>query len=532
MPQRVFSTLFLVLVACEPLDPARGDAGDRTPDAYTILVADPLVLDFGALSVNEAGVAVQSSSLENHGTETMPLRGHDLAIATAGSPEAFSIQTDESVIELAPDESINLQVVFTPFTEADYVASILIYDGSEDDPQLREEVEIRLAGTGLAPVVEVRDTAASVVAGVGCSAEQHIQVKNLGSEDLIIEDAVVRESLDLSILSASSDPIEPGRSGELIVSFEPTWQGYGEADRSALLQLETNDPATPVSQITLPAIAFEGSSVTEETVYGTGAESDWLLLADASLETTTTPLAELMGTTLSELHAAGVHVNLAALGGGLTCPGTVPAFETNDEGGTRAEGLVAGLSSTDGDNYRLLEQALDVMDQTSAGGCLEDWRRDSRQLHVVLVSRTDSTSSATASDLLDALQDAAGGDVVISVVGATGDVPCSGWDEPTSYLQASDDSDGVSVDLCREDWSASTSLLASPSSSLLDDTFVWFLTEQPLAETLELQADGITYEQDEGWSYDADRNAVIVDERLGLSAGADLTLRYMAALEC
>ena len=201
MSRVVFLLPPLLAMGCEPLDPQRGEVDGSGADSYAILLVDPLKLDFNEVSVNDQGLVVQSFTVENRGTDTIPVRGHDLALATAGSPGAFEVQSEDAVLELGPDERETLQVLFLPTTDASYVASLLIYDGSENDPQRREEVELQLSGVGTAPVLEVRDQAATVVAGVGCRGEQHVRVQNTGSEPLLIEDAVVKESLDFTVAS-------------------------------------------------------------------------------------------------------------------------------------------------------------------------------------------------------------------------------------------------------------------------------------------------------------------------------------------
>lgn len=535
MPSRLLLILPSLALACEPLAPARGVDTASPADEYSILLVDPLKLDFDTVSVNEQGLAVQSFTVQNRGTDVVPLRGHDRPLSTAGDPDAFEVDSEDGVVELAPGEEASFQVIFTPFTDAEYIASIVVADGSEADPGRREEVEVQLLGLGTAPVVDVREQATPVVAGVGCTGEQHVQVRNEGSEDLLITEAVVKESLDFAVSSVPTDPIEPGRSGEILVDFSPTWQGFGEADRTALLQLETNDPVRPELWVTLPAIAYEGADVQEEFVYGAAAQADWLLLTDGPVDGLEGSLAEVLGSALSELGEGGVHVDIAALGPESACPSGSPAFLTNEESpSSQADALVASLEDiTSWPELSLLEHAISALGEAGSGGCLEGWRRPQRQLHLLLLARRDAPGSPSPSEALEALEEAAGTDsVVVSVLGATGDLDCTGYEAPSSYLQASQDSGGAELDLCRSTWTEQADELAGISMALLEEDFTWFLETRPLPETIELKADGITHTAEDGWSYDPDLNAVIIEDRLGLTTGADVVLRYMAALEC
>lgn len=535
MCSRLLLFLPTLALACEPLGPARGVDTADPDDRYSILLVDPVKIDFDTVSVNEQGLAVERFTVENRGTHVVPLRGHDRPVSTAGDPEAFEVDSEDGVVELAPDEQVSFQVVFTPFTDAEYIASIVVADGSESDPGRREEVEVQLRGLGTAPVVEVREQATTVIAGVGCTGEQHVQVRNDGSEDLLITEAVVKESLDFQVSSAPTDPIEPGLSGEILVDFSPSWQGFGAADRTAQLQLGTNDPVRPEVWVTLPAIAYEGADVQEEFVYGAAAQADWLLLVDGPLEGLDASLAEVLGSAMASLDEAGVHLDIAALGPESACPAGSPAFLTNEEHpSAQADQLVASLDSVASwTETSLLQHAVAALGQAGSGGCLEGWRRPQRQLHVLLLTRHDAPEGEGGSEGLALVEAAAGTDsVVVSVLGATGDLGCSGFSTPARYLEAGQESGGAELDLCRSGWAERGDELAQVSLALLEEDFTWFLEEVPLTETIELKADGISYAAEDGWSYDPELNAVVIEERLGLTTGADVVVRYMAALEC
>ena len=320
------------------------------------------------------------------------------------------------------------------------------------------------------------------------------------------------------------------------MDFSPAWAGFGEADRSAWLEITTNDPALPSARTLLPAIAFEVADVLETFTYGSSAQADWLLLTDSPLDGLEPALEELLANTLSELSAAGLQVNIAAVGPDDTCPSTRPAFVTNEDSATsQAAFLVASLplDAPEVEPDSLLEHAAAVLAESGPEGCLAGWRRAQRQLHVVLLTRSDASAAASQAEQLQQLTQAAGSaSVVVSVLGAVGDVSCTGFDLPVSYLQAADETGGAALDLCRTGWSESASELGTPSTRLLNGDFTWFLQEVPLPESIELKADGISTPAASGWSYDAELNAVIIEDYLDLSTGTDIELRYMAALEC
>ena len=238
------------LLSCEPFGP--GDTGDDggPPPTEGRLQLDTESIDFGEVSVILEGEKSRTFGVRNVGESLLVVAGLDRIL---GDDAAF--ETNAPVLlELKGGEAQDFQVWFRPLSDASYEGSLA--------PNSMETLV--LSGTGLAPLATLDPTELDFGSiPVGCEAERTIQLSNAGSEVLTVTGATLGTTSDFQLLDTPSSSLEPSGSEELRVRFQPTQGGQLQT----VLQIDTNDPATPAHVSTLAGQAYEGAQVEEDFVY-------------------------------------------------------------------------------------------------------------------------------------------------------------------------------------------------------------------------------------------------------------------------
>jgi len=513
-----------LLTACSPIGPERRDDGAElgSPGAHLLVSTD--ALHFGAVSVLEDGVSVLPLDLENVGTDQVVV---DELLGMLGTqPDevaAFSIQGD-TAIDLAPGEVETLHVAFEPDTDRVFHAELFL------DATTRLA---RLEGVGTAPVARVSAQWSAVQTPIECSEDLLIGVENVGSEPLVVSDAWIGTSEDFAVVVPEA-PIGPGELGFVEATFTPQVAGFDAEDRSDVLTVETNDPLTPFVTVDVNATAVDGGEVVESVPFDVSGSADLLVIADGGLDSYRSELREFFGDLVQDLGEAHGSVHIAGLGATSPCPITTPSFvSSTSDPGDQVDLLDEALPwSEDASGAALLELAVDALDRTIEGSCLEGFRQDGAPLHVILFPRGADSSSTALPDQLYFLEDAAGdGPVYVSVVGGTGDTACVEHPAATGYTDAAASTGGASIDLCVTGWESSYDLLVDVTGGNQDRDVSWTLAEDPYAETLQLSVDGHILDS-ETWSYESETNTVVIHEAANLTTGQTVDIRYLRRTDC
>ncbi|UCE20328.1 MAG: choice-of-anchor D domain-containing protein [Gemmatimonadota bacterium] len=175
----------------------------------------------------------------------------DLTVNSILSDQAeFSILTPSFPQQVAPDESLNVTVAFTP-TAVGARSGILTV--RSDDPD-QGVLTLSIFGRGVAPKVEV--SARSYDFGnvlVGSSSAWNVTLSNVGTADLVIESVVSSHSNFLVADAQFPRTIPPGGSIIQTVLFTPSSLGLIAGN----LTVNTNDPDESVLLIALNGIGVK-----------------------------------------------------------------------------------------------------------------------------------------------------------------------------------------------------------------------------------------------------------------------------------
>jgi hypothetical protein len=496
----------LLLVGCTTLAPWDTGSDDSEPPAQRIVVS-PGALDFGDISINTGGITVRTLTIYNLGDTTETITGHDEPIGS----DAFVIDAPP-LLELEPGEQIDLDVHYLPGTEQVDGAELLVDPTNET---------VRLSGVGRAPVLGVGAAAIDPVV-VGCTGTGTLALRNDGSEPLSLA-GVTSASAEFAVASFP-DALAAGESGALTFTFAP---GGGGA-RGTSFVVTSNDPAFPAVGTTVSGLAYEGEAVTETFRYFPTNPTD-ILFAVATDDTMAGYGDRARGAFaafVDTLRDGNVDYHLAAVTSAGPCPTATPGWADRTDTSLQAEVLLQrafdqGDGAWGGDLVALAGAALDAVE---SGECLVDFRRETADLAVILVTAgpSDGDPRGSALDLdLRVLAPAS-----LSFSGLLPLDPECGA-EASDYAGVIESWAGRAEDLCEEDWAPGlTALAALPAS----DTPVEFvLAEVPVASTISVLAEAVTFD---AWTWDAEKNAIRFDTEDTPALGAELTVRYVSSVAC
>lgn len=511
----------LSLAACTPLGPAKPDP--RPPelpdDALTV---SPSVLDFGELAVLDTPEATREITITNQTDESLLVEG---LTHVWGIDEDVFIVDAPAVVQLEPRASAMIPVRFVPGTEGRWLGTVI--------PPLAV-APVELIGAATAPVASLRVSDAQVGAPyVGCAVESTLRLSNEGSEPLEVFGAERLGSEDFTLAEPPTGTLGPGDLVELGVRFAPT----GAGPQSATVQVFTNDPASPVSALTLTGLGVPGSGVVETPPYVPGARADVLLVIDAGTDMWMTLYAaqSAASSLFAALDEGGVDWQVAVVNGVSSCTATVDPFLRADQvrdyspeaiAPLLAYGLVPQTQST----RALLSLAVATLERTDVGDCLEGFVRDGAQLHVVLLTRGAEASPDPTDSYVSAIQARlpAEVDLVISALTGQDRGGCVGGGKA---VEAANLTGGETLDVCANTpWETLWAEVAGVSAAAGSGVMTYTLAQEPVVATLTVRAEGRALS---AWTYDAAARALRVNGAAeGLTVGEPLEISYLEALAC
>lgn len=495
-----------MLLACDPLTPGAGlPEGWEAPVDEGQLRLERQTLDFGTLSVLHDDPVTMTVMVSNVGSGTLSLAG--LALVH-GDVEAFHVDAP-ALVQLAPNESTPVTVTFQPAEHGVFEASV-VPNG------LRE---LRFRGVATAPAARMlADQDSLGVVPVGCSVQTSVVLMNEGSEPLLIE-ALELNGTSAHALGEAPSELGPEAISVIPLSLAPLVPGAA----SATLRLISNDPAGPLS-IGIDALATSGGSNLETVDWLPPATADLLFVVDTeAVDQGLLVEAQAEAKVLFQMLGEGrVDWRVSAVDG-AGCHATYDPWLDASVYSPSQAGPALGLAFSGGSpgTDALLDLALDAIDQTGGGGCLQGFFREGAQHHVVLVGAREEASLATVSDLEAALPD-----LVVSAVMGEGTGSC---EHAGAGAAAAEATDGIFWDLCDGDWDTLYTRLARTAWGWGDGPMAIEPEEAPAANTLRLSAqDGRVLK---AWTWDG--QVILLDgdaEELELLEGVEL--RYELAQTC
>ncbi len=221
-------------VGCQPNDV---NVNRLTPD---IAVA-PENVDYGDVVV----LYSETELIQIINAGRAPLEITDISVD--GGSDSFEI--NPSSITLEADESVPIEVVFSPQKYIEYTPNLVITSNDEDSPT----VSIPLTGEGVeGPTPDIAIDQGSLDFGtitVGETGNSWFTISNEGDGPLNIEDVVLEGSGSFTLMN---DPegqtlATEGDEATVIVVYEPT----GESGDNGSITITSNDPDEPELEVLL-----------------------------------------------------------------------------------------------------------------------------------------------------------------------------------------------------------------------------------------------------------------------------------------
>ena len=492
------------------------DGADPPPRAGTApaIVATPVSFTFPSLRVVEGESATQSIAITNAGNATL-----EIGDVTIAGDAAFSIG-GLGADSLEPGRTTTLDATFRP-TTGQATWSVLWIESN--DPR-QPETGVTLLGEGLAPDLQVNPSVLDLGTVLpGCTVEHDVEIRNVGTDELTITDATLREAspaltwqpLDRTLESLPWI-VEPDQEVRTRITYAPAGKGQEDAQ----LVLASNEPGAPSVASAIHAVA--GTAIVED-VYEQpeSPAADILFVVDdsSSMDDEQAALA-LYGASListltesaTEWHIAAITTTSAALRGPVI---TRDTENPTDEFATQIMPGTAGAHDEKG-----IEMAYTALNGEAAPGT--PFFRDLARLVVIFISDEEEQS-----DLIDPwdaaayFQEIKDPRMVLahSVTALSGD-GCTVESYGTRYAELTSMVGGLRIPICG-DWSAIVGDLAAASVVKLDR---FLLSRTPLTDTIEVRVDGNIAT---GWVYDEETNEVVFELEAAVpEAGAEVSISY------
>ena len=517
------------------LKSSTGTDGDLFGDCTPAISLSPSEINFGELKVVNGDQATQAIQIINDGDCTLNISDVRLEDDVLGVFEEGAISTPV----LEPGGIASITVTFVPVTDATSNARLVFASDDPDDPT----ASVKLNGDGIAPKIQVspRDYDFGSIY-VGCEIIQPITIKNVGRDDLVVDNfSYLSASVDFTFNANEYTSNGSDANGRLPWTLAPdaeidtyvTYYPLDEYDDDGFLYVYSNDPFTNGGE-TLVTQTGDGDILGENTdtfEQPLQAESDILFAVDKSCS-------------MSD-DIASVQSNFKAFTGtleGLDADYRVAAI-VQDSGQ-----VYGGTPYIDQDNA---EDAVDIITEMLSGpygGATEmaftllynamgtgsgypgSWIREDAKLNLVGVSDEPEQSTRLSwEDYVAYFQSLKEDedDLVMHAIG--GDYPsgCGGNAAYTGFYEAVAATGGIFLSICAEDWASSLTELAEQSAASLN---IFDLSQVPVPETIVVEVNGA--EVHRGWDYEPDGNAVVFEEDETPEGGSIIEISYVLMSDC
>lgn len=504
----------LLLVGCTDYGFSRkaNAPGGDTP----AIEVDPTLLDFW--SVRSGEEQVLSFAIRSVGDGTLAV--DDLIPSGSAS---FTLLDGDPPFNLAPGESAELHVAFTPLDPGTQTGLITVTSNDPDRPS----VDVDLTGSGLLPWLEI--TPDSHDFGdfvIPCADAVQLTLQNTGDDTLDVSAVDYLGDGQLHLREDMEVPfsLSPGSYTTAWVELDPAYEG----EITGTLSVTSNDPRGVVEATQRAAATWAGDGRDTFTV-DTDPPVDLLFAVDqsSSMNDDAVRLADNFSVFIDTLQTvtSGWHLGVVTYDHGCFNDGVLDA-STSDLESVFAAAVSAGdddIANTEA-LFRLVDRALQ---QTDSKSCNEDFLREGAPLHVIVVSdepeRSTETASAWTWDYwLARYYGYVDGESLLKVSGV---IDVDGCNEGADgYAQAVAATGGLQLSICSGDWSDYALQLAEASTEF---AWVYAPSQEAVPTSVAVFVDGV--ELSAGWSWDDSLAAVVFDAR---PEGSTVELTYKLVSEC
>lgn len=506
--------LWLVLgtgVACSRDDELvkQADPNVSAPD----ITLEPWAIDFGAVPLGSS--STRQLTVSNRGDATL--------VVDRVSPEgtgAFAVADAALPAEIPPGESWAVDLVYT--AAGSDVGRVEVGSSDPDSPVVSAE----LTGEAAYPRLEADPGSLQLGRVVRCGSETDVvELVNVGEADLVVTELSVIGS-GWSLESGPSLPLTlpPDDAAPVEVHFSPLADG----DSLGTIWVTSNDPRERVD-VPLGArgegYAVDERSETHIQPSGPYDGVDIVFFVDqsASMDDERELLGASFSELVTELDGLGLSWQAGVVSADDGCTNTgIISGGASDATARFVEGLT-------GDWGWLAESGLAVaahaLEAAGPGGCNEGLlREDALPLVVAVADERDHSDPGWTTQVL-AMSEAVPGVVINAVVGPVPD-GCETAEPGAGYAEATEWAGGVLESVCDPDWGAVFEDLGSLAADTPTDTFP--LEAPPEDGSVEVLVDGEP--ASDGWTYDAEQQAVVFDEQP--EGGAIVEVRYIISSDC
>jgi len=537
----------------------KNDEGEANTPAIEVT---PASLTFPPLTSRD--FQTQLLTIENVGRSALSIDDLQFTELTPGGEGSYDVTYSADAPAVLPQgQTLEVEVTFQPVVGGDLPAELLILSDADNSP----EKSVPISGIGQMPRLVVEpDPLDYGRAFIPCDQDKTVVIKNLGPEPAVLDDVYVAgDDADmLSIQTSIAKPLTLFENQQQIASIRLS--PVRKARVSSDLALDGNDPRGIVEGAIL-AEAVYAAEVTDTFEIPDRFPVDLVFAIDqsGSMQALASQLRTQFENFVDDLedatldwrigvvtHDRGTNQEGCFNGGSSGAITNVPGWEST----LRSALFPGGVDDNDPLTEALLAAVELGLDRAVSGGCNAGFGqgRNPQQpppLHVVVVSnerdqsefeeietmlgRSVSSDAATrAADFVAQYRSWAGNNAEVKVHGVI-DVDfnpgtsndCGGVRHgPAGYEDAILATNGFIVDVCASsNWSVAftdiiNDVIQGAQALKLSRTGVW----EP---SIRVTVDGTR--ADDGWYYDASRNAVVFDDP---PRGSDVEVFYGVAADC
>lgn len=456
--------------------------GDGVNGPAPDIVVSPSSLAFARLQSGED--EVQTFNVKNVGASTL-----NVSNVVIGSGIAFSILGPETTFDLEPEESVDVDVSFTPMGADENFGQALVMSDDPDTP----EAPVDLLGYGKVPELQI--TPDSYVFGdafIPCGSSVELELKNVGSEDLVITELDYRSGGDMTLDAAALEAelpvtLAPGELRYVTVYFAPSTT----ASDTGVLDVTSNDPRGVVSADQNGEGSFGGEQTEVFTEAGI-PPVDLILLIDRSGSMQDNNIDDVENgiplfvqelNNVADWQLIEVTADDGCANGNVLTPSTPNVeqllIDHAWDGGLFNQALTESL-------LKLADVALG---KTGPGQCNDGFLRPGALLHVIAISDENEQSGKTGQYWVTQYESYVAAPEFVKV-SAVVDINrrCGDNSGPGGYDDAVAATGGSLLNICNANWGADFADLAS---GVLAGVRTYNLSYEAAPETIVVTINGV-----------------------------------------
>ena len=404
-------------------------------------------------------------------------------------------------------------------------------DDNADDDSADDDDTTPTGDVYLAPGVAFEDTV------LGCDAVLEVQVINQGEDRVEIGGAAVDPGGEQFVVVPPADwpiTIFPGFDLELEVVFAP----LTPEDHTGTLVVQTDHPDLPEITLALTGTGLSDGDVTDTFVQeedGDMVDVLWVVDNSCSMAEEQGSLGQNADTFVGLLEAEGLDYQIGVVttdSGVLQGADPIISSALPDPAASFAAAVQLGTNGSWTEmplhhGYTAVTSPL-----VDPGAPNDGFVREAAGLAVIVVTDEADQSGGDVPTWVAQFQALKPNPDAVAVSGIYGQATgCSGADgvaDPDPVLEAIiAETGGVEVSICDTDWSpvlsVAPTLVSAPAAR-------FELTEPAMPLTVDVSVEGAALT--EGWSFDADGNAVVFDHDAMPEPGETIEVHYHVVGDC